>query len=310
MLLKKRNQKNLQEKGQQEKDLYPVLYVIDRLKEYQKALTQKEVDSLQECSQVSKSFDCVLEQADSFQKKLLEFGDTFSNISEVSGHFTTVKKEIAQSVTQVQNEVEELKRSSLQMNTYFNEIVNTFNDFENAVKNIKECTNAIVSIANQTNMLALNASIEAARAGEHGKGFSVVAVEVKKLADQIKDLVVTVNGNIEHVEQGTKKLDSNIDHSKQALEHNFEKVNNTYEMFDKIIQAAEGAATVQSEITKTIEESEKNLKLLNGFFEHTNQQYQEVLKNIDSLNRLGTMKSAMFEDMDNMISQVPYIINE
>lgn len=258
MFTKKEKQTVLKQDTKAEKNLYPVLYVVDQLKEYQKELTQKEVDSLQELSQVSESFDSVLNEADSFQEKLLDFGNTFSNINQVSGQFATVKDEINQAVTQAQTGVEDLKNSSLQMNGYFEEIVNTFQDFQTAVNRIKECTAEIVSIANQTNMLALNASIEAARAGEQGKGFAVVAVEVKKLAEEIKSLVVTVNGSINDVEQGTEKMHTSIDTSRQALGLSIDKANDSYEMFDRITQAAEGTITLQSEITHTINESERN----------------------------------------------------
>lgn len=310
MLFRKENPTEFKENPKQEKNLYPVLYVVDQLKEYQKELTQKEVDSLQELSQVSESFDSVLNEADSFQEKLLDFGNTFSNINQVSGQFATVKDEINQAVTQAQTGVEDLKNSSLQMNGYFEEIVNTFQDFQTAVNRIKECTAEIVSIANQTNMLALNASIEAARAGEQGKGFAVVAVEVKKLAEEIKSLVVTVNGSINDVEQGTEKMHTSIDTSRQALELSIDKANDSYEMFDRITQAAEGTITLQSEITHTINESERNLQTLSGFFDRIRQQYQGVLGHIDSVGNLGTMKSAMFEDMNNMLSQIPPIVNE
>lgn len=308
---KEKKTENIQpQEIKEEKNLYPVLYVTDQLKEYQRELAQKEVDSLQELSQVSTSFDGVMEEAEGFQGKLLEFGDTFANIGQVSGQFASVKDEIAESVSQAQGQVEELQNSSMQMDNYFKEIVNTFEGFQAAVKSIKECTDAIVSIANQTNMLALNASIEAARAGEQGKGFAVVAVEVKKLAEEIKSLVVTVNGSIGEVEQGTEKMNASIDTSKQALSHSLDKVSETYEMFDKITRAAEGATALQENITGTIDESERKLKELSGFFDKIRQQYQDVLGHIDNVNLLGTMKSAMFEDMDNMLSQVPPMIKE
>lgn len=310
MFNKKEKQTEFRQETKAEKNLYPVLYVVDQLKEYQRELANKEVDSLQELSQVSSSFDSVLSEANSFQEQLFDFGNTFSNIGQVSGQFASVKGEITQAVTQAQNGVEDLKNSSLMMNNYFEEIVNTFQDFQTAVQSIKKSTAEIVSIANQTNMLALNASIEAARAGEQGKGFAVVAVEVKKLAEEIKSLVVAVNGSISDVEQGTEKLNASIDTSQQALGLSIDKVNETYEMFDRITQAAEGATTLQEEITRTIDESGKNLQTLSGFFDKIRQQYQGVLDHIDSVNNLGTMKSAMFEDMDNMLSQIPPIVNE
>lgn len=103
-------------------------------------------------------------------------------------------------------------------------------------------------------------------------------------------------------------MNASIHTSRQALGDSMEKANKTYDMFDKITQAAEGAASVQSEISGVIENSRTALQVLCGFFDRIREQYQEVVKHIKCASDLGTTKSAMFEDIDNMMSQIPPII--
>lgn len=306
----KRSRTESTRKQKEKRSLSPVLFVMDTLDGYRKELVQKEVDSLQELRLVKSSFDNVLREAENFQGKLQEFGQTFFNIEQVSGEFAAVKGKIDESVVQAQGEVAQLKNSSMEVETHFAEMNSTFEALQGAVEEIKSCMSEIVSIANQTNILALNASIEAARAGTQGKGFAVVASEVKKLADQIKDLASSVDSSIGDVERGTDKLNASIHTSKQALGHSMEKVNDTYQMFDRITQAAEGAASVQSDISAVIGDSRTALQVLCGFFDKIKGQYQEVVKHIAHASYLGTTKSAMFEDIDNMMSQIPPIIKE
>lgn len=291
-------------------DTYPILHVMGSLKEYQKDLVQKEVDSLNQLGMVNRSFKGALEKSDNFQHTLQDFEGTFSNISQASGQFATVKGDIAQSVSQAQDQVEELKSSALQVEEHFTEMKNTFLAFEAAVHEIKRCTNKITSIAEQTNILALNASIEATKAGERGKGFSVVAREVKSLADEVKSLVAAVEVSVSDVERGTGKLRTDMEISQQALGQSLEKVDNTYEMFDKITEAADGATAVQTEISGVIDETKAALTTVNTFFDEIKDQYQEVLNHIRCASMLGTTKSAMFEDVDNMLSQIPPMIKE
>ncbi len=295
-------------KREKKDGLYPVVYVTESLKDYQQELVEKEVDSLRELDLVNSSFQNVLSKSESFQQQLQSFGQIFTNINQVSKQFEEVKSDISQSVNQAQGGVEDLKNSSKQVESHFVEIEDTFQDFLEAVRNIKNCTRKIITIADQTNILALNATIEAARAGEQGKGFAVVAVEVKALADEIKKLVAEVNDSIGDVEEGTTKLSGSIDSSQAALGESLGKVDNTYAMFDKITEAAEGATSVQEEISRTIMESDEELRALQEFFDQTRERYRDVMKHIDAASKLGTMKSAMFEDVDNMLSQIAPMI--
>ena len=170
--------------------------------------------------------------------------------------------------------------------------------------------NKVITIANQTDMLAMNASIEAARAGERGKGFAVVADEVKSLADEIKGLVRTVHISLAGVEKGTDRLNDTIHYSQEALRQSIEDVDMTYDMFDKITVAANGADAVQERIYQAVDSSQAELNNLSMGFDQIKKQYQEVLEHIDRASEMGTTKSAMFEDMDNMLSQVVPMMEE
>lgn len=292
------------------KSLHPVVYVIENLKGYHHDLVQGEVESLYELSMVNKSFGQVLEESERFRGTLEDFEQTFSNINDVSNQFESVKDNISQSVVQAQNEVEELRNSSLVVETYFDKMQETFETFQASLQEIKGCMNQIVSIADQTNILSINASIEAARAGEQGKGFAVVAGEVKKLSEEIKELVGNVDSSISDVESGASELSSSIHTSHQALGDSLSKVDETYEMFDSITQAAEGATSVQTEISQVIDDSKMELQTVCGFFEKMKEQYREVKQHINRVSKMGTTKSAMFEDIDNMMSQIPPIIKD
>lgn len=310
MLFHKKHQSNEDNKQKKEPDLYPVHYVMDSLKQYHTDLVQKEVESLSELSLVGSSFNSVMGEAEQFQRRLEDLEQNFYRVNEASEGFVSVRKEIGASVDQAQDEVETLKNSAQEVETHFGEMGTTFAALQESVEQIKQRMSRIVSIADQTNILAINASIEAARAGEKGKGFAVVAVEVKKLADEIKDLANEVDTDLKDVEHGTDKLSESIDTSKEALSRSLDKVQETYEMFDQISQASEGATSVHTQISGVIGESRTALETLCGFFDKIKGQYQEVVKHIGRASSLGTTKSAMFEDIDNLMSQVGPIMKE
>jgi len=294
----------------QPKILYPVLHVTSTLNEYQKELAQKEVASLSELSMIGSSFAGVLNEAENFQAQLQDFDASFSSVNEAASQFALVKENISQTVSGAQDMMEDLKQTSTQIMESFSAMESTFDLLQLAVKDIRRCMGKIVSIADETNILALNASIEAARAGTHGKGFAIVAEKVGELAKEIKGLTDDVDMSVHNVEVGAKQLNESIVASQQTLGQGSDIVNNTSNSFEQITEAAEGASSVQDEISDVIQASHGKLQTLCQFFDNIKYQYQEVIKHINRASSLGTTKSTMFEDMNNMLSQIEPLMKD
>ena len=293
-----------------EPGLYPVVYVSKNLREYQKEMVSKEVESLNELRNIRLAFHKVLREDMKLKENLDTFHDVFASVGEISGQFAEVRDDITGTVGNVQQQVNQLKGSAEQVQECFEEIQNTFANFQEAIENIKKCMKQIITVADQTNILALNASIEAARAGEKGKEFAVVAGDVKRLANEIKDLAGVVEEGIGGVEHEAEKMSESITASNEAMAEGVDSVNTTYDMFDEIISAADGAETVQDKITATITESREKLNEVKQSFADTEAQYKKVMAHIEKARELGTMKGSMFEDVDNMLSQIAPIIEE
>lgn len=311
-LFKKKNEETIITKPQNslKSDLYPIVHIAGSLSEYQHKLAINEVNSLNELQSVESAFEEVLLENTALKDNLDSVHEVFESVNEISNEFSFVQEAIGDSVEEAQQHIHGLKNSSIEVQECFVEMQSTFSDFQSSVQEIKECMKQIVSIANQTNMLALNASIEAARAGEQGRGFAVVADEVKNLAEEIKILVHTVNSSISNVEQGTEKLSSSISASQDAIGQNMESMDAAYNVFDKITDAASGTSETQNRITDAITASQKELSAVSRSFSLTEERFKTVLSHIERANELGTTKSSMFEDMDNMISQIAPIIKE
>lgn len=104
-----------------------------------------------------------------------------------------------------------------------------------STKEAMDIIQLIGNIANQTNLLALNAAIEAARAGEAGKGFSVVAAEIRKLADNVKIAVNSVNVIINDIIASINKTTENAREGGQLIQESIDIVNTSEEIFKQMV---------------------------------------------------------------------------
>lgn len=292
------------------RDYTPIRHIAKSVLSYQKELVEKEVASLQELRYIHESFEEVLREDKEIKEEMEKFGDVFMNLNESASKYEDVKADISRSVADAREKMESLEQSTIELKDEFDAIESFYATLQNSIESISENMSAITAIANQTNMLALNASIEAARAGEQGRGFAVVAEQVKNLAQQIKVLVNNVEDNLESVNSGTAQLTEGMASAKDALQVNIEKAEEAANVVDLINDAAAGSDTVQAEIQDISSNATGELKVFTGELNQIEDQYTSVQAHIEEANSLGTTKSVMFENIDNMLSQVEPLLRE
>lgn len=291
-----------------EKDLHPVEYIVKNIGEYQRQLADNEVDSLMELKKVQDSFEDVIRNNDELKSQVGNFNQVFEHVGRSADEFGIVKDEIITKVEEAQKKMQTMRSSSADVQEHFNDMEEIFAEFKTSVSKIESSMKQIIGIANQTNILALNASIEAARAGEQGKGFAVVAVEVRDLAEEIKKLVGEVGVYLQDAGKESDRLSVSMKESQRAMKLSSKEVDEAYDSFGEIIDTAQSVDEVQQSIAKAASDAGGELHNIENALTMVERDYGTLLEHISRASDLGTSKSVVFENIDNMLSQVMPIL--
>ena len=209
--------------------------------------------------------------------KTKESGIALTNAIEASVTKATSSQEALRKtqhdINQVKNQAEHLERTMQDTAVKEQHLAERLNTVSHNANEVKEILNIIRDIADQTNLLALNAAIEAARAGEHGRGFAVVADEVRKLAERTQKSLVEIDATINVVVQSI--MDANTD-----IAHNAAEVNTLATIS---IELQNGMNSIDTTIQKTIEDARSTV----DNFVHTAKQIKEMVEEIEKINAIS-----------------------
>ena len=187
------------------------------------------------------------------------------------------------------NTLKELDSSLEDLKEAFNISSNTVDSLVGKLESVNTITDSISQIASQTNLLALNAAIEAARAGEAGKGFSVVAGEVRKLAENSKLAVQSITKILDEIKKDILNTSSAVSQGHTALDYQQKSINASKEAFQDIkTSILEASSEIDSFIINLSTTSEKK---------------DEIISTIDELIKVSEANSADLESLGNSINK-------
>lgn len=167
-----------------------------------------------------------------FSEELSNFVSLIAGVDNTAGNIGTM-------ANNSNNQLEGLIDSLNNINQSFNEVIVRIRLLENRINQANEITGLINNISVQTNLLALNAAIEAARAGEAGKGFSVVADEIRKLADQSRNSAEKISELLNMVSSEASNLANTTGEVSGELANEVTTINVSIATFKSIIESVE-----------------------------------------------------------------------
>ena len=183
------------------------------------------------------------------------------NITETSAEVELLDDNAAsmqQSSEKAAETLNNLRNINIEVERIIGEVQEQTNRTNDSVNKIYEATALITSIAEETNLLSLNASIEAARAGESGRGFAVVADQIKKLADQSNESSREIGETTQVLMEDSAKAVENMQQMQQILQNQSESMQATQNIVEEVLSGIRSSMSGIGQIktsTKRLDDS-------------------------------------------------------
>ena len=302
--------------------LLQIKNTVNILKDFSTKLNDNFTTIEHNSEEISTVFSAIAAGMDSQTQNIVNINDTMETnqkhgqvVAKASTEMLSLSTQTSNSVSAGGVEVSALKAEIDTVNENILETVTLMTELNGQAQQIVTILNTINGITRQTNLLALNASIEAARAGESGRGFSVVAEEIRELAENSQkstEIISDIINNVIHkIEQASDKVEV-IHTSFQTSKSSSEKVD---EVFRQIIINTNNAVVKAKLVTEMIENQEndtqkisKVINSLTAASQETAASIEEVTANIlEQNNRIQNIVKE-YNDIDELNQELSSLV--
>ncbi|ASP39231.1 chemotaxis protein [Bacterioplanes sanyensis] len=273
--------------------------LVDSLKAVSTEVRQQSQENLNISGRTRSSTDEQQHEINNVVTATQEMSATAHEVSRIANDVSSRAQDIHTSVTDSQQNLSTALNSVLEMTDGMTSASQSISKVAQHSEDINRILEVIRSIAEQTNLLALNAAIEAARAGEQGRGFAVVADEVRTLASRTQESTAEIDGMIETlqkevhsavsiIQQGSEQSSQSMDATQHAHESLHQVVAAIGEIADHIGQvatAAEEQSSVSEEITRNLTVIGDAANILAELAQDANHSSVQVTQQLDILDQ-------------------------
>lgn len=214
--------------------------------------------------------------AEELSTTITQVSQSAQRAAELARQSSAISSQGKENVLQTINGMKEIAEA-------VNRINETVQKLNAASEKIGQIISVIEDVADQTNLLALNAAIEAARAGEQGRGFAVVADEVRKLAERTMGSTRQISEMIGEIQEETANVVKAMDEGLKAVEDGSKLAKSAGEALQKVARSSDEVLEAIAQIATAIEQQSAAVKDINGNIQQLSQVTQDISRNIQQV---------------------------